>query len=158
MNFIISCLAIVIILALSNYNDLPDKKKLLFILAILLLLVASGCADDPLEEGRVIDRVFTPEHWEDGYRSEPYMDCGMHYNYTDGEYDFGCKPASRRVYEEHHEWVTNDWDVLIRHCEPDTDEGKKGKCRSQWKDVSEEHFALCKMGAMWKRDVACLPQ
>lgn len=120
-------------------------RKILVILALAGII--AGCGDPPPKEGYVRDKRFTPAHWEDGYRTEYYEDCGYEsqYNFSTEKYEmvWDCHQESRQVYESHHHWAHDDWDLYLEDCKT-TDEGKR-KCRRGWVDVTEatyERYAI----------------
>lgn len=108
-------------------------KRLLLI--PLLILVACG-GEPPPSSGYVRDKRFIPAHWEDGYRTESYMDCSMHLNY-EGDLEYGCRPATRSVYEPQYQWVGDRWKILLENCESTE---KEDKCRTGWKVVDETTY------------------
>lgn len=111
-----------------------------FLLAVLALVGCAGCGDPPPEQGYVRDKRFEPAHWEDGYRSESYTDCGMHMNF-EGEMEFGCKPATRQVYEARHHWVDDRYKLQLEDC------NDEGKCRSGWRTVTQGEFDHFELGS-----------
>lgn len=131
-------------------------KRLLLAGAILALVAACGEPEPPLTEGKVVDRVFTPEHWEDGYRTESYMDCGLHYDWYAEDYVFDCRPDTRQVYEVQHVWRTDAWKIQIHGCVTDEDGDKK--CRDEWVHVGENLYDECLLHRLYRKETGCLPQ
>lgn len=107
-------------------------RKLLF----CLLLVFVACGEDVPTEGYVIQKVYDPAHWESGYRTESYNDCGMHLN-VDGDMELGCRPATRQVYEAHHAYIPDRWKFRLENCQ---EEDGKHKCHRGWLRVDETTF------------------
>lgn len=130
--------------------------KRLLLVSLVLVLAACGDPEPPLTEGKVIDRTFTPEHWEDGYDTEYYNDCGLHYDWMEGEYVFDCRPATRRVYEAHHVWREDTWKIHIRGCT--TDEKGKEDCRTDWITVGQDLYDQCILHRLYRQETGCLPQ
>lgn len=110
-------------------------KKLL--LVCLVLWSCTGCSDPPPKQGYVRDKRFEAAHWESGYRTESYEDCGPHIGY-DGKVKFSCETATRQVYEAHHEYIEDRWWLFLEDCRLD-DKGKN-KCNKGWLQVDETDF------------------
>lgn len=118
-------------------------RRVLVLVAALTLMVGCG-GEDPPEQGDVINKEYTPAHWESGYRTEHYQDCGLHQN-IDGDLEFGCEPATRQVWEPHHEHVQDRWRLRLRDCTTD-DKGER-KCREGWLSVDETTYHDYKTGS-----------
>jgi hypothetical protein len=116
----------------------------------------------PLVEGTVVERDFTPAHWEDylrpvtrtrqasrevctgGYGDVP-RSCHTEY-YTETYTDY--VPDTR--------WVDDDWDLIVSGCSLDRQGDEH--CRNENIDVSEQTYDNCRTGMTWRQETACRPQ
>lgn len=134
-------------------------KSVIRVLIIGLAIGLTSCSSirdafnppPPITEGDVVDMSFEAEHWESGYRTEHYTDCGYsnRYNYTSGEYEYsyGCEPATRQVYESHHEWVEDTWKIQIDGCVDYEREGENRRhCDTRWITVDEDAYDDYRIG------------
>lgn len=127
---------------------------------VIVVLVQSY--EPPVKEGKVVDRRFTPAHEEDymqaHYRSVPYTttQCTGGYGTTPQTCRTVTEWRTETYYLPATRWVPDDWDLQLRDCKTN-DEGKE-KCRTGWIDVSQSTYHQCKLGSLYKKDVACLPQ
>lgn len=136
------------------------------IILIAVVILAACSSEPPLTEGRVVDRVFDPEHiehyTETHYRTEYYEDCGLRseYDYFEEEYvsEYVCETETRQVpyYTDESRRVEDDWDIQIEGCT--TDEDGEEKCRTSWIDVSEFLYVECEEGAYYKEGSGCPPR
>lgn len=112
--------------------------------------------EPPLEEGKVTEKDFTAAHWESGYNTEYHDECGLEVN-IDGDLVMACHTVSEQVYEAHHTWHDDDYDILLYACKTN-DKGEE-KCRTSWKDVPALTYSECQIGSLYKkRTASCLPQ
>lgn len=152
----------------------PDREQLTVwglvagtgALFAVIIAVLVSTYEPPLKEGRVVDKDFTPAHYEEYtatyYRTEIYTDletqCSGGYN---GEPQT-CRSVpvtkTRQVpyYVQEERWVEDDYDIEIRGCKTD-DDGKE-KCRTSHIDVSRSTYNQCKLGSLYREETKCLPQ
>lgn len=125
-------------------------RKLIAIVVALASLVA--CGPPPLEEGYVRNREFIPEHWESGwetyYTSEYQCHSESTYNYQTKQYESrevcGTESVSHQRYEDHHEWIKDQWRIKLEAC--GLDKAGERKCRSSWRWVTEEVYESYDIG------------
>jgi hypothetical protein len=133
-------------------------RKAAWVLPLLLLF---GCSDPPLKEGKVVEREFDPAHTEHYiqtlWRTESYPDteCSTNYN---GQTTCHMVIRTRSVpyYVPATRWVEDDWDLKLKACEPKKDGGEK--CRTSWRDVSQNEYDQCEVGSYYKEDEGCTPR
>mgnify|MGYP000511698252 CR=1 FL=1 len=119
---------------------------LLFLFVVVVLTWLTACGSPAPETGKVINRKYIPEHWEDGYETyytDDYVcDYDPVYDYNtnryENKYHCGYKQRSHQRYEEHHTWYDDEWKLLLRKCEQ-KDDGKE-KCREGWRKVTQDEY------------------
>ena len=109
----------------------------------LTLLVASCNSSPSIREGKVVERKFSPAHWEGGY--EYYTDygytCGIDYS---GKYTCGVRPHQESRWEDQHIWKDDRFELQLENCERnDKDELK---CRRGWITVPESEYGRYAIG------------
>lgn len=126
-------------------------RRALVLVAALTFMVGCG-GEDPPTEGDVINKKFTPEHWEGGweYRTVMEYDCRTEsqYNYQTDSYETveecGYEPETESYWDPHHERVGDRWELQLEDC---TVEDGKEKCRKGWVAVDETTYHDYKVGA-----------
>lgn len=120
-------------------------KKFFLICAVVVVL--SSCGSPSPDSGYVIERRFTPAHWQGGWDTRTTMKyvCGnkSEYDYVTGDYEsrYTCdyEPDSYMVWEERHTYVDDSWQLKLEDCdEPEGD--KEPKCNTGWLTVPESEY------------------
>jgi hypothetical protein len=112
-----------------------------------------------LSEGQVVNRDFTPAHWEEyqravtGTRLSTRTVCSGGY----GSVPQTCRPETYTetytYYVPDERWVEDDWDLRIDGCS----ENRRGDtiCREEWVDVTQTVYDDCDISDYWRRETAC---
>lgn len=148
----------------------PGPKRLLVAIGASTagLMAAGGGwmlwqnAPAPLDQGVVVERRFTPAHWEQYMRPVTNTRPATRTVCSGG---FGNTPRTCRteIYTETYtdyvpdqRWVPDDWDLNVDGCSFNR-QGEES-CRTEWKDVDEAVYDDCQVGETWRRETACNPQ
>lgn len=107
----------------------------------------------PLDAGVVVDRDFTPAHWEEETRTRQVYageDC------SGIGVDRRCTSQYRTEYYTVDVWYDDDWDLRIDGCS----DNRRGDtiCRADWVDVSQSVYDDCQVSERWRERTACRPQ
>lgn len=122
------------------------------VLAVALIFTVGCGGEDPPTEGDVINKEFTPAHWEGGFETYylPEYSCDTEsvYNYQTGQYETrqvcGTDMVAHQRWEDHHNYVDDRWRLQLEDC---TIEDGKEKCRKGWVNVDETTYHDYKVGA-----------
>lgn len=119
-----------------------------FFLTFVVTAVLIGCGGPkPPAEGYVRDRRVVAAHWRGGWDSRTVMryKCTTKTEYdhfserTETRTECGNEPTTELVWEDHYEWVDDDWQFFLEDCEqPEGD--KEPKCKTGWRSVDESEY------------------
>lgn len=107
-------------------------------IGLVVLFLAACNSEPPITSGKVMEKRFTPAHWEDGYRTESRY--GPHCGYDIyGDYDCSIKHYTEQVYEAHHYYVNDRFQLQLESC-GNNDKGEL-KCRTGWITIPESEYS-----------------
>lgn len=108
-----------------------------------------------LIEGEVVNRDFTPAHYESEPRTRQVYD-GQDCRTTTNSSGFTSTSCTSKYRSETYYvdvFYNDDWDIAVDGCS----QNRRGDtiCRIDWVDVSESVYDDCTPGEYWRRETAC---